>query len=41
MRKIDGEQVLMRIFVGESDRAGHRALHVALHGEGAGPAVRA
>jgi uncharacterized protein len=30
MRKIDGEQVLMRLFVGESDRAGHRALHAAL-----------
>ncbi|PYN46629.1 MAG: hypothetical protein DME00_18480 [Candidatus Rokuibacteriota bacterium] len=30
MRKIDGEQVLMRMFVGESDRAGHRPLHVAL-----------
>jgi PII-like signaling protein len=30
MRTIDGEQVLMRIFIGESDRAGHRALHVAL-----------
>jgi PII-like signaling protein len=30
MRKIEGEQVLMRLFVGESDRAGHRPLHVAL-----------
>ena len=30
MRKIDGEQVLMRLFVGESDRAGHRPLHAAL-----------
>jgi uncharacterized protein len=30
MRKIDGEQVLMRLFVGESDRAGHRPLHTAL-----------
>ncbi len=30
MREIDGEQVLMRIFVGESDRAGHRPLHAAL-----------
>ena len=30
MRTIDGEQVLMRIFIGESDRAGHRAPHVAL-----------
>ncbi|HKC98696.1 MAG TPA: DUF190 domain-containing protein [Methylomirabilota bacterium] len=30
MRKIDGEQVLMRLFVGESDRAGHRSLHGAL-----------
>jgi uncharacterized protein len=30
MRKIEGEQVLMRIFVGESDRAGHRPLHAVL-----------
>jgi hypothetical protein len=30
MRKIEGEQVLMRLFMGESDRAGHRPLHVAL-----------
>jgi hypothetical protein len=30
MRTIDGEQVLMRIFIGESDRAGHRPLHAAL-----------
>ncbi len=30
MRTIDGEQVLMRMFIGESDRAGHRALHAAL-----------
>jgi len=30
MREIDGEQVLMRIFVGESDRAGHRPLQAAL-----------
>ncbi|HEY7541125.1 MAG TPA: DUF190 domain-containing protein [Methylomirabilota bacterium] len=30
MRTIDGEQVLMRIFIGESDRVGHRPLHVAL-----------
>jgi hypothetical protein len=30
MRKIDGEQVPMRMFVGESDRAGNRPLHAAL-----------
>jgi PII-like signaling protein len=30
MRKLDGEQVLMRIFIGESDRWEHRALHMAL-----------
>jgi PII-like signaling protein len=30
MRKLDGEQVLMRIFVGESDRWEHRPLHAAL-----------
>ena len=30
MRNIDGEQVLMRMFIGESDRAGHRSLHAAL-----------
>jgi len=30
MRKLDGEQVLMRIFVGESDRWEHRPLHIAL-----------
>jgi PII-like signaling protein len=30
MRKIDGEQVLMRLFVGESDRVGQRPLHVVL-----------
>ena len=30
MRKLDGEQVLMRIFVRESDRWEHRPLHAAL-----------
>jgi len=30
MRKIDGEQVLMRMFIGESDRAGRRPLSTAL-----------
>jgi PII-like signaling protein len=30
MRKLDGEQVLMRIFIGESDRWEHRPLHTAL-----------
>jgi PII-like signaling protein len=30
MRKLDGEQVLMRIFFGESDRWEHRPLHAAL-----------
>jgi PII-like signaling protein len=30
MRKIEGEQVLMRIFVGESDRWERRPLHSAL-----------
>ena len=30
MRKLDGEQVLMRIFFGESDRWGHQPLHAAL-----------
>jgi len=30
MRKIEGEQVLMRVFLGESDRAGHRPLYAAL-----------
>jgi len=30
MRKLDGEQVLMRIFIGESDRWEHRPLHAAL-----------
>jgi PII-like signaling protein len=30
MRRLDGEQVLMRIFIGESDRWQHRPLHVAL-----------
>jgi len=30
MRTIDGEQVLMRLFLGESDRTGHRPLHVVL-----------
>jgi uncharacterized protein len=29
MRKLDGEQVLMRIFIGESDRWQHRPLHAA------------
>jgi PII-like signaling protein len=30
MRKLDGEQVLMRVFFGESDRWEHRPLHAAL-----------
>ena len=30
MRKIEGEQVLMRIFIGESDKWERRPLHVAL-----------
>jgi uncharacterized protein len=30
MRKLDGEQVLMRIFFGESDRWQHQPLHSAL-----------
>jgi len=30
MRKIEGEQVSMRVFLGESDRAGHRPLSIAL-----------
>jgi hypothetical protein len=30
MRKLEGELVLMRIFIGESDRGEHRPLHVAL-----------
>ena len=30
MRKLEGEQVLMRIFIGESDRWEHRPLHAAL-----------
>jgi PII-like signaling protein len=30
MRKIEGEQVLMRIFIGESDKWERRSLHVAL-----------
>jgi PII-like signaling protein len=30
MRKLDGEQVLMRIFIGESDKWERRALYVAL-----------
>jgi PII-like signaling protein len=30
MRKLDGEQVLMRIFFGESDRWEHQPLHAAL-----------
>ena len=30
MRKLDGEQVLMRIYIGESDRWEHRPLHAAL-----------
>jgi hypothetical protein len=30
MRKLDGEQVLVRIFIGESDRWRHQPLQVAL-----------
>lgn len=30
MRTLDGEQVLTRIFIGESDKWGHQPLHVAL-----------
>lgn len=30
MRKIEGEQVLMRIFIGQSDRWERRPLHLAL-----------
>src|SRR6185436_2008038 len=30
MRTLDGEQVLVRVFVGESDRWKHEPLHVAL-----------
>ncbi len=30
MRRIEGEQVLMRIFIGESDKWERRPLHVAL-----------
>jgi uncharacterized protein len=30
MRGIEGEQVLLRIFIGESDRLGHQSLHLAL-----------
>jgi PII-like signaling protein len=30
MRKIEGEQVLMRIFIGEADRWERRPLHMAL-----------
>jgi uncharacterized protein len=30
VRKLDGEQVLMRVFIGESDRWEHRPLHAAL-----------
>ena len=30
MRQLDGEQVLMRIFIGESDRWEHRPLYAAL-----------
>lgn len=30
MRVLDGEQLLVRIFVGESDRSGHQPLHLAL-----------
>ena len=30
MRRLDGEQVLMRIFIGEGDRWEHRPLHAAL-----------
>jgi uncharacterized protein len=30
MRGIEGEQVLLRIFIGESDRVGHKSLYLAL-----------
>jgi PII-like signaling protein len=30
MTKLTGEQVLMRIFIGEGDRSGHRPLYEAL-----------
>ena len=30
MRTLEGDQVLVRIFIGESDRWHHQALHVAL-----------
>lgn len=30
MRKLEGEQTLMRIFIGENDRFGHRPLYEAL-----------
>lgn len=30
MRVLDGEQVLMRIFIGEADRYGHKPLYQAL-----------
>jgi hypothetical protein len=30
MRALDGEQTLMRIFIGESDRHAHRPLYMAL-----------
>ena len=30
MRSLEGEQVLMRIFIGESDQWEHRPLHAAL-----------
>jgi PII-like signaling protein len=30
MRSLDGEQLLVRIFIGESDRWHHQPLHVAL-----------
>ncbi|HTY77306.1 MAG TPA: DUF190 domain-containing protein [Candidatus Bathyarchaeia archaeon] len=30
MRKIEGEQVLMRVFIGESDKWNHRPLYSAL-----------
>lgn len=30
MRKLDGEQVLVRIFIGESDKWHHQSLYIAL-----------
>ena len=30
MRGIEGDQVLMRVFIGESDRVGHQSLYLAL-----------